>query len=562
MKKMRAVSFMNRLRNLIVTVFVVALVLWVLPGVASAAGPASKTQAGAKCEASSSGRPSVAVCSKSRSFKATASSVWSCFKDPLGCASDGAGKAVDTVGGVVGDVATQAVGGVGEQVMDQMAGWVAGGVAGLLKQVQTLMVKASTPQTTRSWFKERYSSMMLLAGALSVLALIAAAIGGIMSGQLGPVMKASFMYLPIGFFVIGAAIPVVQMLLVIVDQLSFAVAHNFGADNKEITKGIIDFLTPGASSVAVAPISGFILLVISVIAGLGTIALMIELIIREGLVYLTLLMLPLGVVASIWPPAKTVGRKLAIILFVVLVAKFFIVAFFSFGATMIAKMGGTGDVSGVMAGVVVMALAAFAPFALFALLPFEGLSDVQGRPNTPVGVQMGAQQMVRQSLSKRLGGGGGGGGEESAGGAAGGGGAGKAGAGGPIPGGGGPSGAPAPGGGGSPGGGAAGGGSGGGSAGGAGGGGAGGGGAGGGGSAGAGAGAAAAPAAVAGAAVMAGAAGAKALKSQGATAHGAVAVSGSGSTGGGFSGGGQEAASAPAHIQARQNVKRQEVSSV
>ncbi|MBJ7457559.1 MAG: hypothetical protein JHD02_00075 [Thermoleophilaceae bacterium] len=559
---------MSRLRRTLIFALAATALTFAFNANASAADSRAKTIPGAGCKETNFGRPSQAVCAKSRTIKAQAAAGLGCITDPLGCAEDAVGEVVEQVGNGAAAIGEQVVGGIGEQAMDGVAKWVAGGVASMMVKVQELMVKSSTPQTTKAWFKKRYQAMMLLAGALSVLALVAAAIGGMMTGQLGSTLRASFLFMPIGFIAIGAAVPISQTLVTAVDQLSLGMANTFGGDTKEITRGLVDFLTPGADTAAVAVGSTFVLLVVAVIAAIGTFLLMIELIIREGLVYIVIFYLPLGIVASVWPPAKNVARKMGIILFVIIVAKFFIVTMFAFGATMIAKMGGAGDVTGVIAGVVIMTLAAFSPMVLFSLLPFDGLGDVQGRPNTPVGAQITGSQMMRQSLTSRLGGGGkgegegqsSGGGSSAAkgssgaggGGTPGGGGGGKppGGAGGPKPGGapGGVSGASS--------GGASGGAAGGGAA----------------------AGAAAAPAAVVGAGVAVGAAAGQGINQQSAgRAAGASAPaqgggeSGSSSPGGASSGGGSSqgqpgsgggSSEPPAHLAARQNVTRQEVSSV
>lgn len=411
---------------------------------ADAHAATATTGASAPCKSAQVARPSATVCARATGVKSSIGDTAKCIISLLGCAInqvtgvDIPGAIGGAIGAGVGDVGKQIVGGIGEQAMDGITGWVAGGVASIVTKVQGLIIKSTTPQVTKAWFEERYGKMLALAGLLSVLALVATVIGGLFKADFGAVMKSAFVYLPIAFFVTGAAVAIVQLSLTASDQMTTAMTASFGADTKTISKGIIDFLTPGAATPAG---SLFVMLIFALIAAIGSMMLWIELIVRESAVYLVLLFLPLGCVASIWPPAKRVARKMGILLFVVIASKFFIVAIYAFGATMIAKMGSGGDDTGVLAGVVVMTLAAFSPMVLLKLLPFDEMDAVQGRPNTPVGAQITASQMMRQSLTSRVGGGNGGG---SSAGSTGGGPAGSpgtGGGGGPGPGGGGGAGA-------------------------------------------------------------------------------------------------------------------------
>ncbi len=532
---------------------------------------------GAACKSSraANGRPSATICERAKTpdmqgasgkEKLLISGGLNCVTDPLGCAGDAVGSVGGAVGDAVAGAAEEVVGGVGEKAMDGIAKWVAGGVSELLTKTQKLMVKSTSPQVTASWFKQRYQSMMNLAGLFGVMAIVASAIAGVFMRDPMAGIKAGALHLPLAFMFAGGAIVISQLLMNFTDQLTMGTLAAFKTDTNTMTKAIVDFLSPGAATAATAPVSGFMLLIVGSLAAIGSLLIFCEMIFRESATYIILFFIPLGCVASIYPPAKKVARKMAMLLFVVIISKFFIVVIYGLGAGLIANAGENGDFSGVLAGVITMTLAAFSPLVVLKLLPFDELDAVSGRPNTPVGAQMAAQQSGRNVMSKVIekarGGGGEGGGAE-------GGGKGKSGA---------PSGSP---GGGSGGGGAAGakpgagiGGGSGGAAGGAAGGGAAGGGAGGGAAAGGAAagGAAALPVAAAVGAGLAANAIGKGIAAEGSGRVGGMADSqGGGSSGGGQGAGSTEGGGAsapakpqqqPAHIAARNNAMNAEVSSV
>lgn len=372
----------------------------------AASGIRVKDATPAKGCGGASARPSDLVCSKSQGAIATRKAKSSCFLGQVGCAIgnvpggviDGVG---DAIGGAVGDVAS----GASDSIMNGMAGWVASGVGALMDKTFKYMNKSTTPQVAESWFTERYGAMMRLAGLLSVLGIVGAAIVGLAEKRVGGAMQAVLLYLPIAFIVVGGLTSIAQLGLLATDQLTEAFIGSFGQDTKEMTESVLKFMVPekGAQDGDEVAAGAFVMLVMAVLALLGTLMLFIELLIRESVVYIVLLYAPIGIIASVWPPAKRIGRKMGILLFVAIVSKFFILTTFAFGATMINEMGKLDDTTGLLGGIVVMCMAAFSPMALLKLLPFDEIDAISGRPPTPVGAQITASQMGRQAITSRLG---------------------------------------------------------------------------------------------------------------------------------------------------------------
>ena len=97
-------------------------------------------------------------------------------------------------------------------------------------------------------------------------------------------------------------------------------------------------------------------------------ALWIELLMREAAVYVIVLMLPLAFAAMVWPARRIWAVRAVELLVALILSKFAIVAVLSLGGAAISSGADDGSVAAVMAGAVLILLAAFSPWALLRLL--------------------------------------------------------------------------------------------------------------------------------------------------------------------------------------------------
>jgi hypothetical protein len=159
----------------------------------------------------------------------------------------------------------------------------------------------------------------------------------------------------------------------------------------------------------------------------GAVLVWIELLIRSAAVYVTVLFLPLALASLAWPAISHWCRRLVDTLVALILGKFVIVSVLSLAAGSLAGAGSTGGggFSAVLGGAALLFLSAFAPWALFRLLPFleagavghlEGLSQraqhtmtAPGRTLAHTAMQAAAVRAVAKAGSAIFGGADGGG---------------------------------------------------------------------------------------------------------------------------------------------------------
>ena len=99
---------------------------------------------------------------------------------------------------------------------------------------------------------------------------------------------------------------------------------------------------------------------------------------REAAVYVIVLMLPLAFAAMVWPARRIWAIRAVELLVALILSKFAIVAVLSLGsAALSAGAGARADVA--LAGVVLLFMGAFAPWALLRLLPLAEIASSAAR---------------------------------------------------------------------------------------------------------------------------------------------------------------------------------------
>jgi hypothetical protein len=294
-----------------------------------------------------------------------------------GCAGDVSPGTLATAGkqlvtGNLGGALQTAVGGAAGTLASTTAAlglaavgtWVVGGAQGVLGGTAAALGATTSPQLRSTWFSSTYWRMAAIATVLTLPFLFAAAVQALIRSDIGLLVRASFGYLPLAMLAIAVLAPLTTLLLAASDELCrfiSAAAQNQSAH----------FLAQAALSAAgLSALAGSPFLVFLV--GLFTIgaafALWIELLLREAAVYVIVLMLPLAFAALVWPARRIWALRAVEVLVALILSKFAIVAVLSLGGAAISAGAGQG-VTGLMAGAVLIMLAAFSPWALLRLVP-------------------------------------------------------------------------------------------------------------------------------------------------------------------------------------------------
>jgi len=247
--------------------------------------------------------------------------------------------------------------------------WVLGGARFAVHAAAAALNQTTTPQLQSTWFSATYWRVAGVAAMLTLPFLFAAAVQALVRSDLSLLLRAALGYLPLSLLVVSIAAPVTMLLLAASDELAGFVSSAAGGAGDHFlngASGIVGVLTLGARS----PFIAFFLGLLTVA---GAVALWMELLVREAAVYVIVLMLPLAFAALVWPARRIWAVRAVELLVALILSKFAIVAVLSLAG---AALDSTGhSLTGVIAGVVLLAMGVMAPWALLRLVPLAELAS-------------------------------------------------------------------------------------------------------------------------------------------------------------------------------------------
>lgn len=315
-----------------------------------------------------------------------------------------AGRAADTFLGPIGDAIARGLAGAAKKVSDELLHYVT----------------SSESVNFRSgwWANDRAQTLVreigTLALVLTLLFLLLAVVQGLFAGDVGGMLRATLIEVPVTIGATVALVAVTELLLGLVDGASSMVLAG-------VPEALGHFFE-GFGAVETIQTGGFAAIVMVAVFLLGAILVWVELVVRSSLIYLLMAAAPLTLAARVWPAARGAWRRLAELGIALVVSKFAIALALGLGA---AALGGAGpktgdlgtqnglDLASLLTGACLMLLAAFTPFIVLKLLPIvEGAVIAQGISRSPLrAAQTGMQaSYYGQGLARMAGGRGGGGG--------------------------------------------------------------------------------------------------------------------------------------------------------
>ncbi|MGI8712039.1 MAG: hypothetical protein ACR2NR_02420, partial [Solirubrobacteraceae bacterium] len=247
--------------------------------------------------------------------------------------------------------------------------WVAAGARAALEETAHVIGRTTAPDLLNTWFSAAYWRVAGVSALLTLPFLFAAAIQALLRSDLTLLARAAFGYLPLGMLAVGVAGPLTMLLLAASDEMSTIVSSASGQGGASFL-GHVGVLATGISVVARSPFVAFMVGLVTVGAA---IALWLELLVREAAVYVIVLMLPLFFAAMVWPARRVWAVRSVELLVALILSKFAIVAVLALGG---AALGHANDgVTTVLAGLTLVLLAAFTPWAVLRLLPLHELAS-------------------------------------------------------------------------------------------------------------------------------------------------------------------------------------------
>ena len=248
--------------------------------------------------------------------------------------------------------------------------WVLGGAKFALHETAKVLAATTRPQLQSTWFSSAYWRMAGVAALLTLPFLFAAAVQAVMRSDLSLLARATLGYLPLALLAVSVAAPLTTLLLAASDEMAAIVssaAGNAGAH-------FLDRASLSIGSLTLLSGSPFVAFLVGLLTAAGTLALWIELLMREAAVYVIVLMLPLVFAALVWPARRVWAIRTVELLIALILSKFAIVAVLALGGAAMSQSVGH-SVTGFLAGIVLVTLAAFAPWALVRLMPLSELAS-------------------------------------------------------------------------------------------------------------------------------------------------------------------------------------------
>jgi hypothetical protein len=283
------------------------------------------------------------------------------------------------VSGAVGSAASSVVGFGANTVLDAIGSWVSSGAVWLLQQIGAVLGATTSIDLGAGWFTAHYETMAALAGVVVLPLLLLGIVQSVYRQSASMLVRSVLLNVPLAILLTAVAVKLVQIGLSVTDAMSAAVAHGAGLDTGNFMAAVVTDLDNGSGSGTPA----FVLFLGGIVVVLGAVLVWIELLVRSAAVYVAVLFLPLALASLAWPAIAHWCRRLVDTLAALILGKFVIVSVLSLAAGALARGtadGGGGPARGggpggggfaaVLGGAALLLLAAFAPWALFRLLPF------------------------------------------------------------------------------------------------------------------------------------------------------------------------------------------------
>lgn len=223
----------------------------------------------------------------------TVVAVW--VPDPVGVIEDSLSAVAGQVAGAGFDV-----------VIGGLSSWVLGAIGWIVGAVFEFFSTATSPNLEADWFRAGpYATTTTIAAVLMVAFVFAGVIQGVLAGDTGGLIRLVTVEVPLSVLAMVGLVGGVQLLIAVTDALADGLMARFGQDMTQFRDLVtaIDTRTVGAAS-------GFVVVVLAVIAVFAGIVLIGELVVRAALIYLVVALAPLVFAARAWPALAGMTRKL------------------------------------------------------------------------------------------------------------------------------------------------------------------------------------------------------------------------------------------------------------
>lgn len=315
---------------------------------------------------------------------------------------------IDKVGGFVSGVATAGF----EVLIGGMVAWVIDAVVWVVGGVFNFFLDATDPNVQADWFitgTGPYATTVVIGATLLVGFVLAGITQGVMSGDVGGMLRRIALDLPLSVLGMVGLVTVVQALIRLTDALSGAVLGHFQNDISDFTTVVVSLSVLGGPPATALVI--FLLGLVTVMAGIILVA---ELSIRAALIYIVVALAPLVFAVQLWPAMRGMARKLLELLVALILSKLVIAIALSVAAAAAVGTGSGGEVTSLpepeiaaedpggsvtqavgilLAAMAAFGVSAFSPLLIAKLLPLTEAALIAQ------GVRSGPMRSAQQGMS-------------------------------------------------------------------------------------------------------------------------------------------------------------------
>jgi hypothetical protein len=259
-----------------------------------------------------------------------------------------------------------------DQIFSELTKWLAQGATAVFDAVLAFLQTSTTPNFGAAWFHDRYQATLEVAAATALLLLIICALGAIVAGDPGRLVRAVVVQLPLAMLGTVLALVLAQEAVNIVDTVGQQLLPHPGSAVLGIGQHV------AGAGAADAIVAGLL--------ALAALTLWLELLVREAAIYATVILLPFFLAGLVWPTTAKFAVRAVETLAALILSKLVIVAVLALGLNAL-DVSKTGDLQGLMAGASLCLFASLAPWVLLRLVPIvesAAVTHLEGTARRPI----------------------------------------------------------------------------------------------------------------------------------------------------------------------------------
>jgi hypothetical protein len=276
-------------------------------------------------------------------------------------------------------------------LFDALTNWILSSVQWLLDACAKVLLSASEPATVLTGAKAEFATLLFMAPALLLVALLIATLSALRHADASSLWRVYLGVAPACVAGVALAQPLASLILTTVNEMSASAATDVVAHEATLAQSL-GTLTPSTPGFGVFMLAGLVVV--------ATLLLWCELVVRTVVLTLLLVLVPIIVPLSVLPSMRRIAWRLLETFLAVALSKFVIVVTLVLGLDEVTGSSATD----IITGAVTLLLATLTPFLVLKLVPvldqsalqhFEGLKGraaraVANAPTSPVGHALGA----------------------------------------------------------------------------------------------------------------------------------------------------------------------------